>query len=506
MIAEPTTGASAKLVRALSDSSTALQPGQRLDRYELICPITKGGMAQVWVARLHGKHGFEKLVALKTILPEFADDARFQAMFLDEARIACAIEHPNVAQTLDLGEETGVLYIAMEWVDGEALSKLQRAVGSPMPLAIALRILADACSGLHAAHELRGRDGLLLNVVHRDVSPQNVMVTIQGVSKVIDFGIAKATNRQSEATNTGVMKGKPQYMAPEQALGLPVDRGADIWAIGAMLYQMITGYAPYQGDNQLALLHRLTSGQPYAPLGPEVPQVVSTIVARCLQHQSADRYTTAADLQQDLEHAIEVIGRPASAKHVGAYLQKHLADRLRVRRDAIALGVRAAEERRELSVRLDISVAELATTPTHLRPQVGIANAELEVPSQASALSLDRRPGSQGNRRLLFIAAGAVAVLGLLAALAVVGRLPRSAPSPAATPATATAAPLGTASTASTSEPAIIQDPAPSASAPKGVSPTKSSHPTPAAMPPVAASTPAKQKSNVSKPGDDLGF
>ncbi|MGH7281164.1 MAG: serine/threonine protein kinase, partial [Polyangiaceae bacterium] len=238
-----------------------LEPGSRLDRYELLCPIAHGGMALVWLARLVGKHGFEKLVAIKTILPEFAADTRFQQMFLDEARIASGIEHVNVAQILDLGEQHDILYIVMEWVDGDSLSKLHRAVerrGERIPLGILLRIVADACGGLHTAHDLTDKTGRALGVVHRDVSPQNILVSSKGNAKLIDFGIAKALVRLSGETNAGLLKGKIQYMAPEQAMGRPLDRRADVWAAGACLYYLLSGVPPFDGENQLATLHLLT--------------------------------------------------------------------------------------------------------------------------------------------------------------------------------------------------------------------------------------------------------
>src|SRR5450432_4100505 len=154
----------------MESGADRLCAGQRLDRYELLCPIASGGMASVWLARLRGKRGFEKLFAIKTIKTELNDDSRFQEMFLDEARIASAIQHPNVAQILDLGEQDDILYIVMEWVDGDSLAKIRRLLqkrGTPLPLGLSLRILADACAGLHAAHELGDRQGQLLNVVHR---------------------------------------------------------------------------------------------------------------------------------------------------------------------------------------------------------------------------------------------------------------------------------------------------------------------------------------------------
>jgi serine/threonine-protein kinase len=218
--------------------ASTLQPGYRLDRYELLCPIATGGMAIVWLARLRGKRGFEKLFAVKTIKTELIHDRRFEEMFLDEARIASGIQHPNVAQILDLGEQDDVLYIVMEWVDGESLSKIRKLAakrGVSIPVGVALRVIADACAGLHAAHQLRDVKGKNLDIVHRDVSPQNILISSAGSVRVIDFGIAKATNRMAGATHSGIIKGKIHYMAPEQAAGRAIDRRVDVWSVGVCL-------------------------------------------------------------------------------------------------------------------------------------------------------------------------------------------------------------------------------------------------------------------------------
>ncbi|MDF2695735.1 MAG: serine/threonine protein kinase, partial [Labilithrix sp.] len=224
--------------------ATALAPGDRLDRYELLGVLAQGGMGTVWLARLTGKHGFERLVALKTILATYGNDRQFCDMFLDEARIAAQVDHENVARILEIGEDRGVLYHAMELVDGESLRRLYRdirAVGAPFPLAVALRIGADVCAGLHAVHELHGPDGMPLEVVHRDVSPQNILVTVRGTIKLIDFGVAKARERRTEDTTAGTLKGKIEYMAPEQARGERIDRRADVYAVGAVLYELLSG-------------------------------------------------------------------------------------------------------------------------------------------------------------------------------------------------------------------------------------------------------------------------
>jgi serine/threonine-protein kinase len=371
-------------VSAATDESSHLVPGYRLDRYELLCPLAEGGMASVWAARQRGKHGFEKLVAVKTILEKFASDPRFQEMFLDEARLAARIEHVNVAQIFDLGEEHDILYLVMEYVDGDALSKLNRACrkkGVPIPTGIVLRLLADACAGLHEAHELKGPDGRLLDVVHRDISPHNILVGSKGMAKVIDFGIAKARDRVGQDTSAGVLKGKIQYMAPEQALGRPVDRRADVWAIGASLYHLLSGKPPYEADNQLATLQLLASGKPPAPLSPSIHAAIAAIVKKALSHDPAGRYATAAEMRVAMEAAMINASVRATVADVAAFANEHLAERNAQRRSAIDIALAAAVERKR--------VEELLRPPSDLsssgvRSATPIGTAELRVARDAS--------------------------------------------------------------------------------------------------------------------------
>jgi eukaryotic-like serine/threonine-protein kinase len=305
-------------------------------------------MASVWVARQFGKHGFEKLVAIKTILPRFAADVRFQKMFLDEARIAARLEHVNVAHILDLGEENEILYLAMEYVDGDALIKLARACqrgGIPFPAGVVLRVLADTCTGLHEAHELKDATGKPLEIVHRDVSPHNVLVSSRGIAKLIDFGIAKARSRVATATNSGVLKGKVQYMAPEQALGRPVDRRADVWAVGAVLYHLLAGRPPYAAENQLQTLHLLGSGRPPLPLPPGVHPAIGRIVRKALAHSRENRYPTAAELRAAIEDAMVQAKMPTTAADVAAFTTEHLGELAERRRRGIDRALAAAAER-----------------------------------------------------------------------------------------------------------------------------------------------------------------
>jgi serine/threonine-protein kinase len=329
----------------------------------------------VWVARQRGKHGFEKLVAIKTILPKFAADIRFQEMFLDEARIAARIEHMNVAQILDLGEEHEILYLAMEYVDGDAISKLNRACqkkGVKIPTGIVLRILADTCAGLHEAHELKDASGRLLEIVHRDVSPHNVLVSTKGIAKLIDFGIAKARSRVGTDTNSGVLKGKIQYMAPEQALGRPVDRRADVWAVGAIIYHLLAGKPPYEGDNQLATLHLLGSGRPPVPLPPGIHPSIAGVVRKALAHAPENRYSTAAELREAIEDAMIEAMVPATVGDVAAFSTEHLADRAERRRQAVDIALAAAAERRRVEDLLRPTsdrTSVTGQTPSHSSPR-----------------------------------------------------------------------------------------------------------------------------------------
>jgi serine/threonine-protein kinase len=310
--------------------------------------LAEGGMGQVWLARLVGKRGFEKLVAIKTLLPKFAADPRFQGMFLDEARIASGIEHPNVAQILDLGEQGDILFLIMELVDGESLSKLTRALhkaGVSMPLPIACRIVADTAAGIHAAHGHRGQDGKELGIVHRDISPQNILISSNGVAKLIDFGIAKARDRFSGETSEGILKGKVHYMPAEQAMGKKLDRRADVFALGAVLYHLITGSPAYDGDSPLEILRYLTSGRPPPPLPDVVPLPIIEVVFKALAFLPEDRFQTAADMQRALTQAMGKAGLAADTGDVAAFVAKHTGARAERRRKAIDAALKAAADR-----------------------------------------------------------------------------------------------------------------------------------------------------------------
>ena len=327
-----------------------IRPGQTVGRYEFLVPIAQGGMAAVWAARQRGSRGFSKTVAVKTMLPTISDDPRFEQMFLNEARIASRIRHPNVAEILDLGEQDDVLYLVIEWVDGEALNLLSHTAveKDPFPLPIALRILCDACAGLHAAHELLDEDGSMVGLVHRDISPQNILVGYDGVVKLVDFGVAKTAGRTAETTNVGQVKGKPPYMSPEQALGKTVDRRTDLFALGIVLYQLATGRHPMRGETDVATLHNIVSNQPILPPGvfnSTIPMQLERVIMKSLARDPDLRFQTAREFELALEEVTHGPLPRVRTEEVGRFVNQLLGDQGEARRAAVRESIRLADER-----------------------------------------------------------------------------------------------------------------------------------------------------------------
>jgi serine/threonine protein kinase len=308
----------------------SLSSGLVLGRYELLLPIAQGGMAEVWAARLHGTRGFKKFVAIKTMLPGSIDDTRLEQMFMEEAELAARIHHPNVVGTIELGEQDGMLYLVMDWVDGEPLSYVlkQAAQHGGLPLPIAVNLIGQACQGLHAAHELPDDDGKPLGVVHRDISPQNILVTYAGTAKVVDFGIAKATHRTSGLTQDGELKGKLAYMAPEQLRGKPVDRRADLFSLGIVLYLLTTGRHPFKGDHPGETLQNICSEVPIvAPtsLLEDYPAELEAVVLKAIQRDPDKRFSTGLQFLQALERAMPSAMEASFESTVAAFVQ-HISD------------------------------------------------------------------------------------------------------------------------------------------------------------------------------------
>jgi eukaryotic-like serine/threonine-protein kinase len=339
------------LVDDWSDLSTSsLAPGARLGRYELLLPIAYGGMARVWAARQQGQRGFTKLVAIKTILPHLAHNPEFERMFLDEAKIAAGVHHPNVTEIYELGEEGHVLYLAMEWVNGESLVHTVRGLAGKGVQALeprlASRIVADACAGVHAAHELTDDDGRLLGVVHRDVSPHNILVSLEGTVKVTDFGVARAFGQSHQATTAGQIKGKVAYMAPEIIGGQAFDRRSDIFALGCVLYEATTGVQPFRAGSDPQVMQAVLRGvyQPPVTLVRGYPIELAQIVDRALAPDARNRYATAERMRVALEEWLAKSGQVVTPTQVGSAVRQRLGAHLDKRREHVRAAMASAQE------------------------------------------------------------------------------------------------------------------------------------------------------------------
>lgn len=310
---------------------------ERLGRYEILLPIARGGMGDVYLARARGAGGFEREAALK-LLPQHLSHGERQALELvEEAKLAVLIRHPNVVQILDVDEGPLGVFMAMEYVEGCSLSGLlaaSKAAGARLPPEVGLRILLDALAGLHAAHELAGQDGRPLGLVHRDFSPQNILIGTDGVSKLADFGIAKASSRSGHTT-TGTIKGKVAYMAPEQLTGAPLDRRCDVWAAGVVAWEIMAGRRLREAADDIVLMYQIAHvpAPQLAASGIDVPVELDLAIARALTLAPSARCPTAAAFARTLEAGgVEI----ASAEEVAAYVRRFLGAELAQRRARIA--------------------------------------------------------------------------------------------------------------------------------------------------------------------------
>jgi serine/threonine protein kinase len=301
-----------------------------LGRYQLLAAVGEGGMGRVWAARQVGSP-LQRLVAVKTAISGQSQTPEFQRLFMDEARIASLIHHPHVCGVYELGEENGTLYLVMEWCDGASLRQvMDKLPGGRMDLAVAARIVANVAAGLHAAHELEDSDGTKLRVVHRDVSPQNVLISKSGHVKVADFGVAKAQGQLHRPTETGEMKGKLAYMAPEQVTAKDIDHRADIFALGCVLYEVTVGRRPFQGEGALSTLYQLLEQNVAAPgeVCPGYPAGLSNIVLKALAKDVELRFQTAEDLRIALESWLASTGSKANEREIAALVRATLGDEI----------------------------------------------------------------------------------------------------------------------------------------------------------------------------------
>lgn len=382
-------------------------------KYRVIAQLGKGGMAEVYLGVLDGPAGFNKLVVLKILQDHLAQEGEdFVRMFLDEARLAAGLNHPNIVQTNEVGRDGDVHFIAMEYLEGQPLhSVLKRAKGK-MPAALFLRIVSQVLEGLGAAHSAKGYEGAPLQIVHRDVSPHNIIVTYSGQAKVVDFGIAKANGRLAEATALGVVKGKVSFMAPEQVTGGRVDARADLFAVGLMLFDFFSPQRIWHAKGDVEIVGCLLAGTyPRSPreLGAEIPDAIHAIIERALAPDAEDRFASAEEMQTALEAYLSDVSRGGSPRAIGEFVGQLFA----TERSAIASVI----ERQLKAIRDTEGAPSLPTAMADLRddwergrtPSVSRARNEAEDDADHIATTTGAPPGARRSGPLTTADIGVVA-------------------------------------------------------------------------------------------------
>jgi len=407
-----------------------LQSGVFLGHYELLVRIGRGGMASVWVARERSAvSGKQRLVAVKAMLPELAQHSEFRSMFLSEVQIIQSIQHDNVVRVYEVSEDRDVLYMVMEWVEGDSLRNIIRASRGrgALPPEIAVCVAADAASGLHAAHDLRDWDGELRGIVHCDVSPHNILVGLEGKAKLVDFGIANAMGRLEPSGDSETIKGKLSYMSPEQARGERVDRRTDIFALGIVLFEMTTGEQLFKGRDvahTLDLVKHATIPRP-SLLNPRYPRKLEKIVLKALERDPQRRFQTAEEFEFILSEYLSDEHTVVSHPIVSNLLTQLLGARIEKRREVITSIVTAIDTNRpvgNINGRMSLPDIPMLSDPLnytltgHSESGLGIA-ARLEDLTNA-AIPLSSRPPPPNVQNSLWRWVGA---FGLVAILAGVG-------------------------------------------------------------------------------------
>jgi eukaryotic-like serine/threonine-protein kinase len=476
-------------------------------RYEVLVPIASGGMATVYLARSRGAGGFEREVALKLTHAHLRESPDFQTLLIEEAKLASAIHHHNIVSVLDVGDDPLGLFLVMDYVEGDTLSGLMRrarAAGEEMPRPLAMRALLDSFAGLHAAHETRDQDGELLQIVHRDFSPQNILVGTNGVAKLTDFGIAKAASRTGN-TSAGLIKGKVAYMSPEQARGFALDRRSDVWAAGVLTWEIAAGRLLWsREDEDVSTLIKLVTTPPprVREVFPAVSDALDAAIAKALSMDPEDRWPTAASFAKAIASAAEVADTEELAEYVRRMAGPKIAQRRQQVRSMGALRAQIGE------------IAEASMTPSgrYLQPRVSAAAGErlpdggldvdvdatefteaprfdeplvptrFAIPDAVSSSAMRVTSSPRAAPRWVIVAAGALIGLGVLVVL--IALAPRSSSPPQTTDdsaramTTAQAPPIG-----------VQAPPTPTATASATAIPTPTATATPTPTP-TAASTP----------------
>jgi len=386
---------------------------QRVERYELMGEIASGGMATVYLARLLGMGGFQRFVAMKRLHPHLASEKEFVEMFLDEARIAARIHHPNVVPILEVGASTVGYYLVMEYIEGDTLARLlarAASTGKRLPVSIALRIAIDMLSGLHAAHELHDDQNQPVNLVHRDVSPQNVLVGQDGIARITDFGVARAASRLT-ATRVGQLKGKIAYMAPEQAAGAEdLDRRADVFSSGIVIWEALAQKRLFKAENEAATLSRvITEPVPLLfQIAPLVSKEVSGVVMRALDRDPDKRFPSCAAFADALEAAGALKDKVASPRELAAYVNEVMGQEIAQQRDNVRTWLAHSEP----------TGAAAMDLPSGVLPSSSVSAAAMSIPgfveASRSGLSGSLSAVQQPTPSRTPLVLGALLLVGLL--------------------------------------------------------------------------------------------
>jgi serine/threonine-protein kinase len=473
-----------------------------IGRYALCAEIAAGGMATVYFGRLLGPSGFSRTVAIKRLHPQYAKDADFASMFLDEARLAARIRHPNVVQTLDVVQLKGELFLVMDYVQGESLSRLYRQLrqqGRLVPRRIAASIMSGSLLGLHAAHEARNEHGVLLQLVHRDVSPQNVLVGTDGVPRILDFGVAKAAGR-AHTTRDGAMKGKCAYMAPEQVMSQPVTRATDVFAAGVLLWELLTGRRLFAAETDASTLMKVLHApiEPPSHVVPGIPPAWDAVVMRATQRDPAQRFATA----RDMAIAVEACEGVASATQVGEWVEALAAGTLASRAQLLARIEQTTMDPNAMTTQTDAFRADSSLVPAPLPSEHTRVASTVSTPSPP-------QPSDGAKRTRFSLAVIAVSVPLAIAIAWGIGGARRGqivaspAPPPSAAALPAPAAPPLPSPAPADDTPSVQVTSLPTASAPAPAArpaPARPSYPRPAAAAPAPKPAPAAPSADCDPP------
>jgi serine/threonine-protein kinase len=444
------------------------EPGsgrQRVDRYELVGEIASGGMATVYLARLGGVGGFQRFVAMKRLHPHLQNEKEFVEMFLDEARLSAGIHHPNVVSILEVGASPVGYYLVMEYVEGDTLARIlarAAAAGERIPTPIALRIVVDSLQGLNAAHDLKDDKGESVELVHRDVSPQNILVGVDGISRITDFGVARATSRLT-STRVGQLKGKLAYMSPEQAQGEGIDRRADVFSAGVLLWETLAAKRLFKAETEVATLQRVMN-EPIpdlADIAPHLSPELCAVVKKALMRDANERYKTAAQFADAIEAAAVTRDGVAAPRDVAAFVKSAIGEEIEQQREAVRAWLARSEP---------TNPPPLSPLTTHSSVSVGA----MSIPDGAVSVTREL-PGAAARRRQnrrLGIAAVTACVIAAVVFWFGRGSRPAPVPAPVAAARVTTPAPIpapAPAPVATDTTPILSPDALPSAEVPPPV-------------------------------------